>query len=384
MDIRDRDENFIKSLLKLGILIFFLFFSITFFSAVIELDSFIKEKIRNKREVALMLKEQERIRVQKEKEIKRHDCLEYHDAGQIKEKCISNVVSKGKKPQFVLISFDGSRSIPFWQKTRNFAKKMNLEGKPIRFTYFINAIYFLTENSASKYVLPDGSKVESLIGYGEENDINERIKQVKLAIEENHEIASHGVGHFPGGKWTLEEWTNEFNLFNKILIDNSIDEKIVGYRAPELEVNKNLFKVQKDFGFLYDSSSISSPREAVFKDENGLWHLPLGTVFLGENWIPSISMDYSIWQVQSNGKNVVKKDSVYWESLVSDTEEAYTRYFESNYNNERNPVIIGHHFTEWNDGVYFEALKRFVSKVCGKEDVFCSTGSDLVWFLEQI
>ena len=44
----------------------------------------------------------------------------------------------GKAPQFVILSFDGSRSIDFWNESLKFEGDMNTAGKPLKFTYFIS------------------------------------------------------------------------------------------------------------------------------------------------------------------------------------------------------------------------------------------------------
>src|ERR1700759_2357249 len=47
--------------------------------------------------------------------------------------------SVNRPPQFVVLAFDGSKSLGMWQETRKFAKDMTAAGKPVKFTYFINA-----------------------------------------------------------------------------------------------------------------------------------------------------------------------------------------------------------------------------------------------------
>jgi len=45
---------------------------------------------------------------------------------------------------------------------------------------------------------------------------------------------------------------------------------------------------------------------------------------------------------------------------------------------------IGHHFSSWNDGAYFDALTQFVEKVCGLDEVKCVTYSEYVKWLESL
>ncbi len=58
-------------------------------------------------------------------------------------------------------------------------------------------------------------------------------------------------------------------------------------------------------------------------------------------------------------------------------------YFRKEYNGSRAPINIGHHFSMWNDGVYWEALKDFAQEVCGKENVSCTSYAKLVDYLDK-
>jgi hypothetical protein len=298
-------------------------------------------------------------------------------------------------PQFVLLSFDGSRSLEMWKETREFAKKMNSENKRLHFTYFINSIYFLAEKNKDLYQSPRGEKGESLIGFAKnEEDMAERAQQIKDAYNEGNEIASHTAGHFLGSSWSEYEWKKEFlsfqNLIDEIQKNNPsvvvsdisfLKKEIVGFRAPELGVNNSLFKTLKDSNFIYDASGVGLPDEQPQKDEYGIWHIPLNTIEIGKNNSSTISMDYSLWMHQSGGREDVKKGTDLWSEHYNDVKNAYSIYFERNYKNKRAPVVIGHHFSLWNDGVYWEAMKSFAEEVCGKPEVYCVTFKEYVRYL---
>jgi hypothetical protein len=298
-------------------------------------------------------------------------------------------------PQFVLLSFDGSKSLEMWRNTREFAQKMNSEGKLLHFTYFINSIYLLTAEKKDVYESPKGVKGHSLIGFSNsEEDVVIRVKEIKKAYDEGHEIASHTAGHFPGRFLNEEEWKKEFLSFDSLISDiqknNSsvvipdisfLKKEIVGFRAPELSVNKALYKTLKDFNFVYDSSGIALPDRQPKKDEYGIWHIPLNTIEIGEGNISAISMDYSLWILQSYGVEEVKKGTETWNKYFNDVKKSFTEYFDRNYKNNRAPVVIGNHFSLWNDGVYFEAVKSFAEDVCGKPEVYCVTFKEYVKYL---
>jgi hypothetical protein len=63
--------------------------------------------------------------------------------------------------------------------------------------------------------------------------------------------------------------------------------------------------------------------------------------------------------------------------------ETYLQYFDSNYNGNRAPLHIGHHFSLWNGGAYWEAMKEFALTVCKKPEVVCGTYKELADFMDK-
>ncbi len=299
-------------------------------------------------------------------------------------------------PQFVVLSFDGSKSLQMLNETLAFEKEMVAINKPLHFTYFINAAYFLTQANAGLYQPPgrhpNGS---SNIGFSDSaSDISKRVKAFNDAVNSGNEIASHAVGHFNGSNWTAEEWKQEFSSFNTILFNaqkNNLPEKIepwvissqqiIGFRAPNLGVDPNLYQNLRDFHFLYDSSGVGNPRNWPKKDSYGIWHIPLGEIRIGLRRSPAAAMDYSLWIHQSRGKNTVTKGSDGWNMDFDEIEKSYMQYFDANYIGSRAPVIIANHFSKWNDGLYWEAMKKFAHNVCGKPLVRCVSFKELVAYL---
>jgi peptidoglycan/xylan/chitin deacetylase (PgdA/CDA1 family) len=299
-------------------------------------------------------------------------------------------------PQFVLLSFDGSKSVDMLNETLNFARKMTSLGKNLHFTYFINAAYFLTKDNSYLYQGPNQPVGKTNIGFSDrEQDIADRVKVFNSAILEGHEVGSHTVGHFNGAHWSYEEWAKEFKSFNRVIADiqknnpnirigqATFDEQsIIGFRAPELAINDNLYRVLKDFGFRYDASNVGRSEDWPHKDINNIWHIPLGTIKIGKNHSPAVAMDYSLWMHHSFGVDEVRKGTDKWKEYHDEVLTAYIDYFTNNYQGDRAPVIIGHHFVKMNDGVYWEAMKDFADKVCGLKHVKCVTFRELVNYLD--
>ncbi len=311
---------------------------------------------------------------------------------------ITKYIVSSTTPQFVLLSFDGSKSVDMLNETMDFARKMTNSGKPLHFTYFINAAYFLTRENSYLYQGPNQPVGKTNIGFSDKSkDIADRVKVFNSAILEGHEVGSHTVGHFNGSNWSYDEWAKEFNSFNKVIADiqkNNPDihagtaifdkQSIVGFRAPELGINDNLYKVLKDFGFRYDASNVGRAEDWPYKDSYDIWHIPLGTIYLGKTRHPAIAMDYSLWMHHSFGVEEARRGNEKWREYHDEVLSAYMDYFINNYKDGRAPVVIGHHFVKMNDGVYWEAMKDFADKVCGLQNVRCVTFKELVQYLDSV
>ena len=122
-------------------------------------------------------------------------------------------------PQFVIFLFDGSKSVSMLNETLDFERKMNLESKPLHFTYFINAAYFLAPENAHFYQAPGQAPGVSKIGFSENAaTIAARVGAFNVAEKEGNEIGSHSAGHFDGGSWSYDYWKQEFNFFQRYFI----------------------------------------------------------------------------------------------------------------------------------------------------------------------
>ena len=304
-------------------------------------------------------------------------------------------IAESFTPQFVVLSFDGSKSVDMLNETLEFERKMIAKGKALHFTYFINGAYFLAPENSYLYTGPGQKSGVSKIGFSDKaSDIADRVSAFNMAFREGNEIASHLVGHFNGIRWTYDSWKQEFTSFNDILsnvqkYNSSVPipplefspSAITGFRAPDLSVNENLYKILQNFHFTYDASGIGLIEDWPHKDNYGIWHIPLGSIYIGLKRVPTISMDYSIWSYQSQNINIAKKGSALWTAFHDEVLSAYMDYFNSNYNGSRAPIIIANHFSKWNDGVYWEAMKTFAERVCGEANVRCVTFKELVNYL---
>jgi vancomycin permeability regulator SanA len=304
--------------------------------------------------------------------------------------------------QYVLLAFDGSYSIPMWKDTRAFAQTMISQGKPVHFTYFISGVYLLGNAFAKTYIAPHGGGPgKSAIGFGGgKKDIANRIEQINLALSEGHEIGGHANGHFSGSSWSADDWKSELQQFDHIIknvgtingLQNEPNQRqrinlppqgITGFRAPDLGVSAGLYPTLKELGYVYDCSKAAKQDVWPSKDASGIWEVPLAKIKYNAATSTILSMDYNFYFKQSAAKDAFKKGTPEWQQAYDETLNSFQHYFDLNYAGNRAPVQIGNHFSTWNDGVYWEAMKTLAENVCGKPDVKCVTMGEAVNEISQ-
>jgi hypothetical protein len=301
-------------------------------------------------------------------------------------------------PQFVLISFDGSKSIDIWRNIRELKEELVSSRISLNVTHFINGAYFLTEETRKMYQAPDQAIGYTTIGVSDGiEDVRARIEEANRAVKDGDEIAVHTVGHFSGREWPKQYWLKELASFDEILFnlkkiyptarlpELKLDKReVIGFRAPYLEHSPGLYLALHELPrYRYDTSEVASDSTAwPTKDASGLWHIPLGRMKIGPNGTDILAMDYNLYLRHSNAQDTVKKGTAEWKRIYEETLAAFLGYFEKNYAGTRAPVLIGYHFQMWNDGAYWEALKTFARQVCGKPEVRCVTFRELVEYLD--
>jgi peptidoglycan/xylan/chitin deacetylase (PgdA/CDA1 family) len=304
-----------------------------------------------------------------------------------------------RPPQFVMLAFDGSYAHEMWENSRQFAKEMIAQNKPLHFTYFISSVYYIGHGVNRNFYTPESQNAgSSAIGWGDDSKgLLGRYDETNMAHQEGHEIGSHAAGHFDGGKWSLAGWRREFVAFNDMITGfftlNDLkptpqfpngwtfkQSDIVGFRAPQLGWNKDMWTVLAENHFRYDTSQTNTTNYWPEKNATGHhWNFPLGEVVIAGTGKRTLSMDYNFYYAQSNAQPQPAQAAVF-EKQMYDT---YMNYFQSNYNGNRAPVNIGHHFSMWNGGAYWSAMKHFAESVCGLPEVKCVTYKELANFMDS-
>ena len=311
----------------------------------------------------------------------------------------TGIPAVARPTQFVLLAFDGSKSLDFWSKSIGAAEKQGA-----KYTYFASGVYFLSDAKKMAYTHPVFGPGKSAIGFGGKNsDILSRIGFMNRASDSGHEIASHGNGHFPGAsKWRLDQWGSELDqlptILNNVFKLNGIlsgwnrestaekpfvfnPDHLEGFRAPFLEYNLDMYQALGQRSFRYDTSQVSKTM-AYWPErrKNGIWNFPLAPLAIAGTAKHTISMDYNFYFADSKGVPNPALSATYEKQEY----ETLMNYFRNNYNGNRAPVHVGHHFESWNGNAYMNAFNRFAETVCKMPDVKCITYRELADFMDGL
>lgn len=308
--------------------------------------------------------------------------------------------SVDRPPQFVLLAFDGSKDIAFWDESMAAADTFpTKEGTSrVRWTYFINPTYYLSSGKKTTYNTPGHKPGKSCIGFSNTTEeIAQRIARTNKAFKTKHEIASHANSHCEpkganGVPWGQKEWMSEFSQFNTLLFDafkiNGIkpvapsdypngfsfsQKDIVGFRAPLLAQTPGLWPTLKAFNFRYDTSKSAKPDYWPQRQDWGGWNFPLAQMKIAGTSRTTLSMDYNWFVYQTGGVTKKNMTDAEYNRFYTQMLDSYKYYFKKNYFGNRAPVHIGHHFSKWNRGVYWQVMKDFSKFVCNKPEVRCVT-----------
>ena len=290
-----------------------------------------------------------------------------------------------RRKQLVIVSFDGAHDNLLWEKSRAMAKRTGAH-----FTYFLSCTFLFTRDQRATYQAPHEKRGRSNVGFSQDREETIlRLGEIWLAKLEGHEIASHGCGHFDGGKWSAADWKAEFAFFRETLKDawknagvaerepadwqRFAAEDIKGFRAPYLSAGNGLAKALEAEGFTYDASLVTKgPALPAASGEIVRFGLPL--IPEGTAQRPVIAMDYNLYVRHSKGKENPDRSAAFEESTL----KAYRDAFAKEYDGERIPLQLGFHFVEMNAGAYWRALDRFLTETCGKAEVACVSYAEAV------
>ena len=296
--------------------------------------------------------------------------------------------------QFVLMAFDNCTELDRWHDWSEFLNEID---NKVRFTFFVSGTNFLAEVKKRLYRGPHHQPGASEINFGGSvQDVSERIDFINALYNKGNEFASHAVGHFHANdeNWSDADWAQEFETYNDLLdnVGRNNDlpgsagfdfaaSNVRGFRAPFLEAGASLDAALRRHQYHYDTSRTGEPDDWPVRDSNGVWRFKLASIPVAPYNRSCLSMDYNFLVLQSGGRD---GPSSSWPRYREEMLNAYIAYFTRNYEGNRAPLHIGHHFAEYQGGVYKQALMQFAKSVCTLPDVKCVAYSELRDFLELL
>jgi hypothetical protein len=306
-----------------------------------------------------------------------------------------------RPPQFVVLSFDGSGSLSFWQHWREMGNRYNA-----RFTFLLSGVYLLGREHRMAYHPPKHSVGYSAIGFANPKAgmpvpayLTALAEQMRLAIAEGSEIGSHFNGHFcsgnPGGvgTWTEADWNQEIDQFNSLIAhvnsNNALNppvtlpftgKDVVGTRTPCLEGKFPLaYAALKAHGYRYDSSQNVTEGGWPTKQQ-GIWSIPLHNILRVGTTRHTLSSDYTFYFNQSHGAAAPAPAAAGFEKQAY---LSFRKYFDDAYFGDRAPISIGMHFERWNNLAYTNAAGQLVASVCSLPEVRCVPYRDVADWLDR-
>jgi hypothetical protein len=295
-----------------------------------------------------------------------------------------------RPPQYIAIAFDNCSELDKWEYWRTVTKDLN---GAAAFTFFISGTNFLSVDTKHIYKGPFAQPGQANIDFSSSpQEIRGRNHLINLVNSEGSEIGSHAVGHFDGTAWHANDWTSELNsyasFFDHVADNNGLSHssafqitshEVRGFRAPYLGITwAELAPALNQAGFRYDTSDTGEPSEWPTKD-TGVWKFKLALIDVLGTGKKNLSMDYNFYVTQSGATENPANAPIYRQQML----DSYMSYFQRNYEGNRAPIHIGHHFADYQTGVYRQALTAFVRQVCVLPEVKCTTYTQLANFLDS-
>ena len=305
-----------------------------------------------------------------------------------------------RPPQFVVISFSNCTILERWAEFRDFAADLDKTGARVRFTYFVTGANFIADANRNIYQGPRQKRGYATLEFGgSREDVRTRVALANEAYRQGHEIGSHAVGHFDGRTWSPAEWAQELRSFRDALanvgaangmpdVALTVPLPVRGFRAPFFYPGPGLYPALKADGFRYDASG-SAPANEWPERIDGTWRYRTGLIKIRALDMITLAVDYNFFVKQSRSIGAPIRndrfgfDPKHREAFRDQMVEAYLDYFRANYSGNRAPLHIGHHFLDYGDGIYREALKLFARRVCGLPEVRCETYAALTDFMDR-
>ncbi len=239
----------------------------------------------------------------------------------------------------VILCFDGCGPAEKWRRVHGLADRIAELAGFAHFTVYGCGAQLLTK-------LPG-----STIGSGwDQREVDERIRLTQSAIDKGFEFGNHTMRHKNGTNWGLQQWLDELAEFDALVASLFADRagkpyKPVGFRAPYLAINQNMYRALKGLGYIYDFSQVGTRVREVS-----------GIIVKG---LPLYERD--------NGKKIGGMDYNWHMANITDAElERMLWRYEASNGSE--PLVISLHFSDLGHGSrnYFDLVSDFLIALAKK------------------
>ena len=277
--------------------------------------------------------------------------------------CGSAKIPNGLKvkdvPQIILLTFDDAVNDLNWdiyEQIFNSGRK-NPNGCPILGTFYVS------------HEWTDYSQVQTLYSRG-------------------HEIASHGISHSFGEKFTKNQWMKEIDGQRQILhLYAGVKlEDVRGMRAPFLQIGGNKqFEMLHEANFTYDSSM------PIFENDPPFYPYTLDHSISHECMItpcPSKSFP-GLWEVglvmyqDLQGGRCSMADACQNPPDAETVFKMLLKNFNRHYKSNRAPFGLFYHSAWFNTQHHFKGFLKFIDHILTKSDVYFTTNWQMIQWMKK-
>lgn len=210
------------------------------------------------------------------------------------------------------------------------------------------------------------------------HEIDVTVENIRRLVERGVEIGSHTVRHAHGRAFSRERWDFELEDHARILRLLGLAQP-VGFRAPFLETNEDLYDSLAAHGYRYDcSSSANGRRWPMRHGGDGVWVFPVPTVHIPGRERPVLLYDLNLdarLHAEAVAEGIQGESAIH--AWMDETFERITLdEFMSHYRGSRVPFLVSGH------GGFQAPIGRFMRHVCGMPDVRCTTFAEATDFMD--
>lgn len=305
----------------------------------------------------------------------------------------SEALPRSERTQFVLMGMD---TTPHWERRgfEDLYRYINLptpEGqRPSSYTLFIGSGGMQFDerrrdlSEAERPFLGVLPRHNPVFEYANSlAQIRGKVENIRRLDALGVEIGSHTVRHERGSAWSRAEWEHEIADHERIL-DLVQLPRPVGFRAPFLATNEDMYAVLAAHGYRYDCSRTANSRVWPMRHAgavaagHSLWLFGVPSVTIPGRERPALLYDLNL--EERLRRAAIETGIEGEEAIVRWMDDAFYRAidveFRRRYRGGRAPLLISGH------GGFRDPTARFMRRVCGMEHVRCATFREAVAYMD--